>query len=127
MIEIEERISGDELHGMIRHENCLLVLIANHEISDVVTHVFAVLWADCQEALVHEVRVNDTNIRYLLNPNDVAHVQGKKADKCKIQLCQVKHVEDVVKSKEELFRRECMDVQPLLRHVNHIERVSWIF
>src|SRR5215216_2753315 len=104
MIEIEGRIYTDDLHGMIRHENCLLVLIADHEIGDLVTRVFMVLWADCQEALVHEVRVSDTDIRYLLNPDDVVHVQGKKADKCKIQLFQVKHVEDVIKSKEELLR-----------------------
>ena len=89
---------------MIRHENRLLVLIGDHEIDDVVPRVFTVLWANSQEALVHEVRVNDTDIRYLLNPDDVVHVQGIKADKCKIQLLQVKHVEDVIESKEELLR-----------------------
>ena len=68
MIEIEERMSADDLHGMKRHENGLLVLIGDHEISDVVTRVFMVLWADCQEALVHEVRVSDTDIMYLLSP-----------------------------------------------------------
>ena len=112
---------------MIRHENRLLVLIVDHEIGNVVTRVFTVLWADCQEALVHEVRVNDTDRRYLLSPDDVVHVQGKKADKRKIQPFQVKHVEDVIKSKEEHLRGECVDVQPLLRHVNRVERVSWIF
>ena len=66
---------------MIRHENCLLVLIGDHEIGDVVTRVFVVLWEDYLEALVHEVRVSDTDIRYLLNHDDVVHVQGKKADK----------------------------------------------
>jgi hypothetical protein len=39
----------------------------------------------------------------------------------------VKHVEDVIESKEELLRGECVDVQPLPRHVNHVEWVSWIF
>ena len=92
----------DDLHGMIRHENRLLVLIGDHEIDDVVPHVFTVNCADCQEALVHEVRVSDTDIRYLLNPDDVVHVQGIKADKRKIHLLQVKHVEDVIESKEEL-------------------------
>ena len=109
---------------MIRHENRLLILIADHEIGDVVTRVFTVLFADYQEALAHEVWVSDTDIRYLLNPDDVVHVQGKKADKRKIQLFHVKHVEDVIESKEELFRGECVDVQPLLRHVNHVEWVS---
>ena len=103
---------------MIRHENRLLVLIGDHEIDDVVPRVFTVLCADCQEALVHEVRVSDTDIRYLLNPDDVVHVQGIKADKRKIQLLQVKHVKDVIESKEELLRGECVDVQPLPWHVN---------
>ena len=84
---------------MIRHENRLLVLVGDHEIEDVVPRVFTVLYADCQEALMHEVWASDTDIRYLLNPDDVVHVQGKKADKRKIQ-CQVKHVEDVIESKE---------------------------
>ena len=47
---------------------------------------------------------DNTDIRYLLNPDDVVNVQGKKADKHKIQLLQVKHVEDVIESKEELVR-----------------------
>ena len=89
---------------MIRHENRLLVLIGDHEIGDVVPRVFTLLWADCQEGLVHEVWVSDTDIRYVLNPDDVVHVQGKKADKRKIQLLHVKHVEDVIESKEELLR-----------------------
>lgn len=63
---------------MTRHENCLLVLIGDHEIDDVVPHVSMVLCVDCQEALMHEVRVNDTDIRYLLNPDDLVHVQGYK-------------------------------------------------
>ena len=126
MIETEGRIFVDDLHGMIRHENRLLVLIVDHEIGNVVTRVFTVLWADYQEALVHEVRVSDRDIRYLLNPDDVVHVQGKKVDKRKIQLFQVKHVEDVIESKEELLRGECVDVRQLPRHVNHVERVSWI-
>ena len=87
---------------MIRHENRLLVLIGEHEIDYVVPRVFTVLCADSQEALVHEVRVSDTDIRYVLNPDDVVHVQGIKADKRKIQLLHVKHVEYVIESKEEL-------------------------
>ena len=55
-------IRADDLHGMIRHENHLLVLIGEHEIDDVVPRVFTVLWADSQEALVHEVRVSDIDI-----------------------------------------------------------------
>ena len=51
-----------------------------------------------------------TDIRYLLNPDDVVYVQGIKADKRKIQLLQVKHIEDVIESKEELLRGECVDV-----------------
>ena len=62
MIEIEGKISADDLHGMIRHENRLLVLIADNEISDVVTRVFTVLWVDCQESLVHKVWVSDIDI-----------------------------------------------------------------
>ena len=99
MIEIEGRIAADDLHEMIRHENRLLVLIGEHEIDDVLPHVFTVLCADSQEALVHVVRVNDTDMRYLLNPDDVVHVQGIKADKRKILLLPVKHVEDVIESK----------------------------
>ena len=87
---------------MIRHENRLLVLIGDHEIGNVVPRIFIVLLAGCQEALMHEVRVSDTNIRYLLNPDDVVHVQIIKADKRKIQRLQVKHVEDVIESMEEL-------------------------
>ena len=95
---------------MIRHDNRLLVLIGKHEIDEVVPRVFTVLCTDSQDALVHEVRVSDTDIRYLLNPDDVVHVQGTKADKRKIQLLQVKHVEDVIESKEELVRGACVDV-----------------
>ena len=106
---------------MIRHENRLLVLIGNHEIDDVVPHIFTVLCADYQEALVHEVWVSDTDMRYLLNPDEVVHVQGIKADKRKIQLLQLKHVEDAIESKEELLRGECVDVRQLPRNVNHVD------
>ena len=95
---------------MIRHENRLLVLIGEHEIDDVFPRVFTVLYADSQEALVHELRVSDTDMRYLLNPDDVVHVQGIKADKRKIQLIPVIDVEDVIESKEELVHGECVDV-----------------
>ena len=113
-----------DLHVMIRHENRLLVLIGEHEIDDVLPREFTALCADSQEALVHEVRVSDTDMRYLLNTDEVVHVQGIKADKRKIQLLQVKYVEDVIESKEELLRGECVDVRQLLRHVNHVEWVS---
>ena len=109
---------------MIRHENRLLVLIGEHEIDDVFPRVFTVLCADSQEALVHEVRVSDTDMRYLLNPDDVVHVQGIKADKRKIQLLHMKHVEYVIESKEELLRGECVDVRQMPRNVNHVEWVS---
>ena len=112
---------------MIRHENRLLVLIGDHEIDEVVPRLFMVLCADCQEALVDEVWVSDTDMTYLLNPNDVVHVQGIKADKRKIQLLHVKHVEYVIESKEELIRGEEVDVRQLPRNVNHVEWVSWIF
>ena len=112
---------------MIRHENRLLVLIGEHETDDVIRRVFTLLYTDSQEALVHVVRVSDTDMTYLLNPNDVVHVQGIKADKCKIQLLPVIHVEDVIESNEELVRAECVDVRQLSRHVNHVEWVSWIF
>ena len=103
MIEIEGRISARMTQGMIRHENRLLVLIGEHETDDVIPRVFTVLCADSQEALVHVVRVSDTDMSYLLNPDEVVHVQGIKADKGKIQLLQVKHVE-IIESKEELLR-----------------------
>lgn len=86
MIEIEGKISPDDLHGMIRHENHLLVLIGDHEIGDIVTRVFTVLWVGCQEGLVHEVWVSDTYIRYPLNPDDVVHVQGKRRTNVKSSL-----------------------------------------
>ena len=95
----------DDLHGMIRHENRPLVLIGEHETDDVIPRVFTLLCTDSQEALVHVVRVSDTDMTYLLNPNDVVHVQGIKADKRKIQVLHVKHVEYVIESKEELDRK----------------------
>ena len=96
---------------MIRHENHPLVLIGEHETDNVIPRVFTVLCADSQEALVHEVWVSDTDMRYLLNPDDVVHVQGIKADKRKIQLLHVKHVEYVIESEEELIRGEAVDVR----------------
>ena len=89
---------------MIRHENHLLVLIGEHEVNDVIPHVFTVICADSQEALMHVVRVSNIDMRYLLNSDDVVHVQGIKADKRKIQLLHVKHVEYVIESEEELIR-----------------------
>ena len=95
---------------MIRHKNRLLVLIGEHEIDDVFPRVFTVLCTDSQETLVHEVWVSDTDMRYLLNPDDVVHVQGIKADKHKIQLLHVKHVQYVIESTEELLRGECVNI-----------------
>ena len=108
---------------MIRHENRLLVLIGDHETNDVIPRVFTVLCADSQEALVHVVWVSDTDMRYLLNPADVVHVQGIKEDKRKIQLLHVKHVEYVIKSEEELIHREAVDVRHLPRNVNHVDGI----
>ena len=112
---------------MIRHENRILVLIGKRETDDVIPRVFTVLCADSQEALMHVVWVSDTDMRYLLNPNDVVHVQGIKVDKHKIQLLHMKHVEYVIESEEELICGEALDVRHLLRNVNHVEWVSWIF
>ena len=112
---------------MIRRDNHLLVLIGEHKISDVFPQVFTVLHADSQETPMHEVRVSDTDMMYLLNPDEVVHVQGIKVDKRKIQLLHVKHVEYVIESMEELLRGECVDVRQLPRNVNHVEWVSWIF
>ena len=112
---------------MIRHENHPLVLIGEHETDNVIPRVFTVLCADSQEALMHVVRVNDTDMRYLLNPDDVVHVQGIKVDKRKIQLLHMKHVEYVIESEEEPIRGEAVDVRHLPRNINHVEWVSWIF
>ena len=117
----------DDLHGTIRHENRPLVLIGEHETGDVIPRVFTVLCVDSQEALVHVVRVSDTDMRYLLNPDVVVHVQGIKGDKRKIQLLHVKHVEYVIESEEELIRGEAVDVRHFPWNVNHVEWVSWIF
>ena len=46
----------DDLQGMIRHENRLLVLTGEHEIDDVFPRVFTMLCTDSQEGPVHEVR-----------------------------------------------------------------------
>ena len=109
---------------MIRHENRLLVLIGEHKINRALPGKFLVLCTNCQEALVHEVWLSDTDKMYLLNPDEVVPVQGIKAVKRKIQLLPVKHVEDVIESKEELLRGECVDVRQWPRHVNHVEWVS---
>ena len=103
-------IRDDDLQGMIRHENRPLVIIGEHETDDVIPRVFTVICADSQEAPVHVVRVSDTDMRYLLNPDDVVHVQGINADKRKIQLLHVKHVKYVIESEEELICGEAVDV-----------------
>jgi len=76
MINMYERICADDLRGMIRQENRFLVLISDHEVIDVRARIVTVLFADCQEALVHIVRVRDADIFYVLAPDDVAHTCG---------------------------------------------------
>ena len=77
-------LSGIDLLWMIRQEDNFLVLILYHEVLEVVPSSFTLKVAETQERLVYVVRVSDTDIRYLLNPNYVVHVKGIKADKRKI-------------------------------------------
>jgi hypothetical protein len=83
---------------MIRQENRFLVLISDHEATEVLGRIVMVLFADCQEALVHMVRVRDADIFYVLDPNEVVEIQRIHADELEIQLGHVEHVVDVVKS-----------------------------
>ena len=75
MINTYERICADDLRGMIRQENHFLVLISDHEFAEVLARIVTVLFANCQEALVHIVRVRDADIFYALNLNEVVEIQ----------------------------------------------------
>ena len=110
MIKTYERISADNLRGMIRQANHFLVLISEHEVADVLVRGVPVLLALCQEALSHILRVRDAHIFYVLVPVDAVEMQRIQADELKIQLGHVEHVGDVVKSQDELIRRPSIDV-----------------
>ena len=69
------------------------------------------LFADCQEALVHIVRVRDADIFYALHPDELVEIQRIHADELEIQLGHVEHVVDVVKSQDELIRGPSLDIQ----------------
>ena len=71
MINTYERICADDLRGMIRKENHFLVLISDHEFAEVLARIVTVLFANCQEALVHIVWVRDADIFYVLDPDEV--------------------------------------------------------
>ena len=124
MIKTYERISADDLRGMIRQENRFLVLISDHELADVLARIVTMLFADCQEALVHIVRVRDADIFYVLTLDEVVEIQCIHVDELEIQLGHVEHVVDVVKSQDELIRGPGLDVQLPTRHLNRVNRVS---
>ena len=98
MINTYERICADDLRGMIRQENHFLVLISDHEFTEVLARIVMVLFANCQEALVHIERVHDADIFDVLDPDEVVQIQHIHADELEIQLGHVEHVVDVVKS-----------------------------
>lgn len=50
---------------------------------------------------MHVVRVCDRDLRDLLFPDDVVYMHCIKADECKIEPPDMKHLEDVIKSQEE--------------------------
>ena len=111
MINTYERICADDLRGMIRQENRFLVLISDHELTDVLARIVTVLFANCQEALVHIERVRNTDIFDVLDPDEVVQIQRIHADELEIQLGHVEHVVDVVKSHDELIRGPVLDVE----------------
>ena len=80
MIKTYERISANDLRGMIRQENRFLVLISDHEFVEVLARIVMVLFANCQEALVHIVRVRAADIFYVLDPDEVVEIQRIHAD-----------------------------------------------
>src|SRR5215216_2334798 len=127
MISTYERICVDDLCGMIRQENRFIVLISDHERAEVLARIVTVLFADCQEGLVHIVRVRDADIFYVLDPNEVVEIQRIHADELEIQLGHVEHVVNVVKSQDELISGPVLDVQLPSRHLSRIKRVSWFF
>ena len=105
IINTYERICADDLRGMIRQENHFLVLISDHEFTEVLARIVTMLFANFQEALVHIVRVRDAYIFYVLDPDEVVEIQRIHADELEIQLGHVEHVVDVVKSQDELISR----------------------
>ena len=109
---------------MIRQENRFLVLISDHELAEVLARIVTVLFADCQEALVHIVWVRDADIFYVLDPDEVVEIQRIHADELEIQLGHVEHVVDVVKSQDELIRGPVLDVQLPGRHLSRVKQVS---
>ena len=79
MINTYERICADDLRGMIGQDNRFLVLISNHEVAEVLARIVTVLFANCQEALVHIEWVRDADILYVLDPgssSDTVHTCG---------------------------------------------------
>ena len=68
MINTYERICVDDLRGMIRQENHILVLIRDHEVTEVLARIVTVPFANCQEVLVHIEWVRDADILYVLDP-----------------------------------------------------------
>ena len=103
MINTYERICADDLRGMIRQENHFLVLISDHEFAEVLARIVRVLFANCQEALVHIERVRDADIFDVLDPHEVVYIQRTHAYELEIHLGHVEHVVDVVKSQDELI------------------------
>ena len=76
----------DDLLGMIRQENHFLVLISDHEFTEVLARIVTVLFADFQEALVPIVWVHDTDILYVLDPNEVVEIRRIHADELESSL-----------------------------------------
>ena len=112
---------------MIRQENRFLVLISDHEFTEVLARIVTVLFSNCQEALVYIEWFHDADIFDALHINDGVEIQCIHADELEIQLGHVEHVVDVVKSQEELIRGPGIDIQLPTRHLSRIKRVSWFF
>ena len=74
MINTYKRICADDLRGMIRKENHFLVLISDHEVAEVLARIVTVLFANCQEALVHILWVSNADIFYVLDPDEVVEI-----------------------------------------------------
>ena len=117
----------DDLRGMIRQVNHFLVLISDHELAEVLACIVMVLFANCQEALVHIERVRDADIFDVLDPDEAVQIERIHADELEIQLGHVEHVVDVVKLQDELIRGLGLDVQLPTRHVSRVKQVSLFF
>ena len=74
MINTYKRICANDLRGMIRQENHFLVLIIDHELAEVLARIVTVLFANCQEALVHIELVHDADISDVLDPDEVVQI-----------------------------------------------------